>query len=233
MPHEHWTLVVRARSGISLLASCYRCQNRWLNSPRKYRRPQDRKQEHGNSEDERDYTHPPLFELCRRIGEEKYRGEQNSIRQVLTGNTPGTPGVPTCFEEKGGRWCVQIGAFSEEEEAQKLKDRLDDIDKILVESYQHTVQCAADSRDKWNPTTRETAAGHALRDLIDRMFQSRPEELVLSMVRSRQLTPQQRQIRHVEGAQLPLDHRLAQRRRGRHICRARPQWPRLCRTAET
>ena len=26
--------------------------------------------------------------------------------------------------EKGGRWCVQIGAFSEEEEAQKLKDRL-------------------------------------------------------------------------------------------------------------
>ena len=39
----------------------------------------------------------------------------------------------------------------------KLKDKLDDIDKILVESYQHTVQCAADSRDKWNPTTRETA----------------------------------------------------------------------------
>lgn len=39
--------------------------------------------------------------------------------------------------------------------------------------------------------TRETAAGHALRDLIDRVFQSKPEEVVLSMVRSRQLTSQQ------------------------------------------
>ena len=39
--------------------------------------------------------------------------------------------------------------------------------------------------------TRDVAAGHALRDLIDRVFQSRPEELVLSMVRSRQLTPGQ------------------------------------------
>jgi predicted transcriptional regulator len=39
--------------------------------------------------------------------------------------------------------------------------------------------------------TREAAAGHALRDLIDRVFQSRPEEVVLSMVRSRQLTPRQ------------------------------------------
>ncbi len=39
--------------------------------------------------------------------------------------------------------------------------------------------------------SREAAAGHALRDLIDRMFQSRPEELVLSMVRGRQLTPRQ------------------------------------------
>ncbi len=36
--------------------------------------------------------------------------------------------------------------------------------------------------------SRDAAAGHALRDLIDRMFQSRPEELVLSMVRSRHLT---------------------------------------------
>ena len=36
--------------------------------------------------------------------------------------------------------------------------------------------------------TRDVAAGNALRDLIDRVFQSRPEELVLSMVRSRQLT---------------------------------------------
>ena len=37
--------------------------------------------------------------------------------------------------------------------------------------------------------SREAAAGSALRDLIDRMFESRPEELVLSMVRSRHLTP--------------------------------------------
>ena len=36
--------------------------------------------------------------------------------------------------------------------------------------------------------TRDAAAGHALRDLIERVFQSRPEEVVLSMVRSRQLT---------------------------------------------
>lgn len=37
--------------------------------------------------------------------------------------------------------------------------------------------------------SREVAAGSALRDLIERMFESRPEELVLSMVRSRHLTP--------------------------------------------
>lgn len=39
--------------------------------------------------------------------------------------------------------------------------------------------------------SREAAAGHALKDLIERVFQSRPEELVLSMVRNRQLTPEQ------------------------------------------
>ena len=39
--------------------------------------------------------------------------------------------------------------------------------------------------------TRDSAAGHALRDLIDRVFQNRPEELVLSMVRNRQLSPRQ------------------------------------------
>lgn len=39
--------------------------------------------------------------------------------------------------------------------------------------------------------TREAAAGRAVRDLVDRVFQSRPEDLVLSMVRSRQLTPRQ------------------------------------------
>lgn len=39
--------------------------------------------------------------------------------------------------------------------------------------------------------TRDSAAGHALRDLIDRVFQSRPEELVLSMVRNRQLSSRQ------------------------------------------
>ena len=39
----------------------------------------------------------------------------------------------------------------------EFKGKLDEIEKIEIESYQHTVQCAADSRDKWNPTTRETA----------------------------------------------------------------------------
>ena len=39
--------------------------------------------------------------------------------------------------------------------------------------------------------TRESAAGHALRDLVDRVFQSRPEELVLHMVRNRQLSARQ------------------------------------------
>lgn len=39
--------------------------------------------------------------------------------------------------------------------------------------------------------SREAAAGHALKDLIDRVFRNRPEEVVLSMVRSRQLTPEQ------------------------------------------
>lgn len=39
--------------------------------------------------------------------------------------------------------------------------------------------------------SREAAAGHAVRDLVERVFGSRPEELVLSMVRNRQLSPEQ------------------------------------------
>jgi predicted transcriptional regulator len=38
--------------------------------------------------------------------------------------------------------------------------------------------------------SRESAAGHALRDLIDRVFGSSPDELVLSMVRNRQISPE-------------------------------------------
>ncbi len=75
---------------------------------RKHHRPQERKHEHGNSEDERDYTHPPLLELCRRVGEEKHCGEQNSIREVLTGNTPGTAGLPLAFGSFGRR----LGGFT-------------------------------------------------------------------------------------------------------------------------
>ena len=41
-----------------------RCAPSNVSSTRKHRCPQERKHEHGNSEDERDYTHPPLFELC-------------------------------------------------------------------------------------------------------------------------------------------------------------------------
>jgi hypothetical protein len=49
----------------SVVTACRRRDGRSLvTSPRKHRRPQGRKYEHGNSEDERDYTHPPLFELC-------------------------------------------------------------------------------------------------------------------------------------------------------------------------
>jgi predicted transcriptional regulator len=39
--------------------------------------------------------------------------------------------------------------------------------------------------------THEAAAGQALRDLVARVFGNRPEELVLHMVRTRQLTPSQ------------------------------------------
>src|ERR1700757_1771543 len=76
--------------------------------PRKHQRPYDRKHEDGNSEDERDYTHPALLELCRRVGEEKHRGEQNSIREVLTGNTPGTAGLLLAVSS----FCGSVGSFS-------------------------------------------------------------------------------------------------------------------------
>src|SRR6266850_6498080 len=82
---------------------------RLSNSTRKHRRPQERKHEHGNSEDERDYTHPPLLELCRRVGEEKHCGEQNSIREVLTGNTPGIAGLLLAvgsFRRRVGRFAA-------------------------------------------------------------------------------------------------------------------------------
>ncbi|MCL2001154.1 MAG: MmgE/PrpD family protein, partial [Planctomycetes bacterium] len=40
---------------------------------------------------------------------------------------------------------------------QKLKGRLDDIDKIVVDTYRLTIEVAADSPEKWDPKTRETA----------------------------------------------------------------------------
>lgn len=38
-----------------------------------------------------------------------------------------------------------------------LSSNLHDIERIEIETYEHGVQCSADTRDKWNPTTRETA----------------------------------------------------------------------------
>lgn len=33
----------------------------------------------------------------------------------------------------------------------------DDIERVEIETYTHAVECSADSRDKWHPTSRETA----------------------------------------------------------------------------
>jgi 2-methylcitrate dehydratase len=38
-----------------------------------------------------------------------------------------------------------------------LRGRWHDIEKVDIETYTHAVECSADSRDKWNPTSRETA----------------------------------------------------------------------------
>ncbi|HSB68040.1 MAG TPA: MmgE/PrpD family protein [Candidatus Methylomirabilis sp.] len=38
-----------------------------------------------------------------------------------------------------------------------LQGQLQDVEKIAIETYEHAVQCSADTRDKWNPATRETA----------------------------------------------------------------------------
>jgi 2-methylcitrate dehydratase len=38
-----------------------------------------------------------------------------------------------------------------------LEGRVNDIEKIDIETYYHAVEIAADTPDKWNPTTRETA----------------------------------------------------------------------------
>src|SRR6059058_5121916 len=56
---------------------------------RKHQRPDNRKREHSHSKSECDDTHPALLKLSRRTGEEKYRGKQNSVSEVLPGNTAG------------------------------------------------------------------------------------------------------------------------------------------------
>jgi len=40
---------------------------------------------------------------------------------------------------------------------QVLKGQIDEIDKVDVETYDVAVTAAADTRDKWNPSNRETA----------------------------------------------------------------------------
>src|SRR5712671_596664 len=95
------------RSGSSSLRRI-RSSARRPGSTRKHCCPQERKHEHGNSKDERDYTDPPLLELCRRVGEEKHRGEQNSIREILTGNTPRTAGLLLAV----GSFCRRVSRFA-------------------------------------------------------------------------------------------------------------------------
>jgi 2-methylcitrate dehydratase len=38
-----------------------------------------------------------------------------------------------------------------------LGGKTEDIEKIEIETYLHAVECSADTRDKWNPVSRETA----------------------------------------------------------------------------
>src|SRR5438477_1763414 len=56
---------------------------------RKHQRPDNRKRKNSHSKSECDDTHPALLELSRGAGEEKHCGKQNSVREVLTGNSAG------------------------------------------------------------------------------------------------------------------------------------------------
>src|SRR5436305_13817865 len=56
---------------------------------RKRQRPDNRKRKNSHSKSECDDTHPALLELSRGAGEEKHCGKQNSVREVLTGNSAG------------------------------------------------------------------------------------------------------------------------------------------------
>lgn len=38
-----------------------------------------------------------------------------------------------------------------------LNGRVDDVERVEIKTYTHAVECSADSREKWNPTSRETA----------------------------------------------------------------------------
>src|SRR5437868_14433450 len=56
---------------------------------RKHQRPDNRKRKNSHSKSECDDTHPALLELSRGAGEEKHCGKQDSVREVLTGNSAG------------------------------------------------------------------------------------------------------------------------------------------------
>src|SRR5947208_10305847 len=56
---------------------------------RKHQRPDNRKRKNSHSKSECDDTHPALLELTRGAGEEKHCGKENSVREVLTGNSAG------------------------------------------------------------------------------------------------------------------------------------------------
>src|SRR5438045_9080178 len=85
-------------------------------SQREHRCPHNGKQENRYSQSECDDTHPALLELCRGVGEEKHCGEQNSIREVLTGNTPAFARFISSRHTKNGFapfwWAIRIGAMS-------------------------------------------------------------------------------------------------------------------------
>ena len=70
--------------------------------------PCDRKGEDRHGEKEREQADPALVEFSRSAGEEKDRGEQHCVRQVLAGQIPG---VSRVFDSlRGFRGC--IGGFA-------------------------------------------------------------------------------------------------------------------------
>ena len=98
--------------------------------------------------------------------QEAFSGPKGFLKQLTSGNVQlpsfGGNGQPFMIELSGFKlfpsdYHTQCAVNSAVELHQLLGKQVNEIEKVIVYTYDFAIKVTADTRDKWNPTSRETA----------------------------------------------------------------------------